>query len=156
MSIKKALIIVLSVLVVFIVILIVSVVLKKNTIKNQPPIISSIIVPVKKEQTPVVATSTVVNVSTTTQINEIPEEIKKIMNDNITGTVERITDKLIVVKDKDGSSKEMPIDPGKTFVISQANNAMENKKLSDIKVGMSVYVHYEKETYLASTITLTQ
>ncbi|MDO8240768.1 MAG: hypothetical protein Q7T51_02235 [Candidatus Moranbacteria bacterium] len=86
--------------------------------------------------------------------NAIPAEIKAIMNDNITGTVEKIDAKSITIKAEDGTAKVMPMEDGKTFVIAQINNTMSNKKISEIKVGMKAYVHFEKETNLATTITL--
>jgi len=105
-----------------------------NPVASQAPVEKQVPMPVKQEDT--------------------VEEVKKIMNDNVTGVVEKIDGNVIVIKAEDGTLSEMPIAEGKTFVISQANNTMEGKQISDIKVGMKAFVHYEKETNLATTITL--
>jgi hypothetical protein len=103
------------------------------------------------QETPVTATT-----PEATEEEKNLEALKKIMNDNVTGTVEKVNLKYINIKADDGTIKTMPMAEGKTFVISQTKNTMVGKKISDIKVGMKAFVHFEKETNLATTITLLQ
>ena len=83
-------------------------------------------------------------------------KVQQIMNDNITGTVEKIDATSITVKAADGTTKDMTMAAGKTFVVGQTGNTMVGKQLSDVKVGMKVFVHFDKDTNLATTITLVQ
>jgi hypothetical protein len=88
------------------------------------------------------------------QITE--EQIKEIMKNNISGTVDAIDAKSITVKAEDGTSKTMSMEEGKTFIISQTNNEMKNVAFADVKVGMKAFANFDKETGMATTITIMQ
>lgn len=84
-------------------------------------------------------------------VETIPEPIKEIIDNNVTGTVIRADNKTLVVE-TENSQKEFSFD--KNSYIYRIKDKIENKKISDIKVGMDIYIQFDKETRAILTATI--
>jgi len=82
---------------------------------------------------------------------EIPDDIKKIMNNNATGSVISIDQKAMTLAIDTGKTYNLT---NESYVLQVADGKIENKSLTDIKAGTKIYVQFEPETNNALTITI--
>lgn len=86
------------------------------------------------------------------QAEKIPEAVKEIMENNVAGTVLEIKKDSLTLETGTGQQDFMI--NGDTFFYLVSDNKIENKKISDIKKGMDIYIQFDKETRTILTATI--
>lgn len=75
---------------------------------------------------------------------QLPKEIIAIKDNNVTGTIEKITVQSIDVKNIEDDSVQTFRLTGNTSVVSVENSKIESKHLSDLRLSDTIYLQYEK------------